>query len=107
MSIPKKNLKGVQDIRTMAGKVEAAVPYKAYMKLSALEMEKFRRGKERESALHRVSNIDARFKEIESEKAELLGFLDDQGGAHFSGSSPDLKVKPQPSRSTGGFKIRY
>ena len=60
MPIPKKNMRGLQDIRTLSGNVDQTViPYKAYMRLSCLEMEKFRRGKERESAMHRVNNIDA------------------------------------------------
>jgi len=41
------------------------------MKLSILEMEKFRRGKEKQSALERVRNIDQRFQDIEAARQEL------------------------------------
>ena len=48
MPATKKVLRGVQNIRTMSGRVDdQAIPYKAYMKSSVLEMEKHRRGVER------------------------------------------------------------
>lgn len=104
----KKNIRGLQDIRTLAGRVDQSViPYKAYMKLSSLEMEKFRRGEERISAMHRVESIDARFKEIEEEKVNLMEALKGQDSARFVGSTPIEIIKPQPRRSTGGIKIRY
>ena len=107
MALLKKNIRGLQDIRTLAGRVDqAAVPYKAYMKLSVLEMEKFRRGEERVSALQRVENIDTRFKEIEKEKAGLLEVLKFRGKPGFLENLPLEQVKPQPRR-TGGIKIRY
>lgn len=108
MALLKKNVRGLQDIRTLAGRVDqAAVPYKAYMKLSVLEMEKFRRGEEKASALHRVKNIDTRFQEIEKEKAGLLEVLKGRDKPGSLGNIPLEPVKPQPRRSTGGIKIRY
>lgn len=108
MALLKKTIRGLQDIRTLAGRVDqAAVPYKAHMKLSVLEMEKYRRGEEKTSALQRVKNIDIRFREIEKEKAGLLEVLKGQEKAGFSGEFPLERVKPQPRRSTGGIKIRY
>jgi hypothetical protein len=38
------------------------------MRISALEMEKARRGLERKSAMQRIKDIDARFREIGAEK---------------------------------------
>ncbi len=108
MALLKKNLRGLQDIRTLAGRVDqAAVPYKAFMKLSALEMEKLRRGEEKASALHRVKNIDTRFQEIEKEKAGLLEVLEGRDPAVSLGNNPRKPVKSQPRRCTGGLKIRY
>ena len=83
-----------------------AQPYRAYMKISCLEMEKARRGNERESAMHRVRNIDERFRQIEVEKAALLQTL----GQTESGNTVDAKaVKPNrgPNRGKGGFRVRY
>jgi len=45
--------------------------YKLYMRITCLEMEKARRGKERDAAMSRVNQIDARIEDIEIEKAQL------------------------------------
>ena len=93
-----KPIRGLQDIRTISGKVDmVSEPYRAYMKITCLEMEKARRGKERESAMGRVKKIDARFEDIETEKTALL---------------KTLEKSDKPNRATnrnndGGFKIKY
>ena len=108
MSVPKRNLKGVQDIRTHSGRVdEAHQPYKAFMKIAALEMEKARRGEERKSAMHRVKTIDARFKEIEAEKAEVLQAVDEKSRGNPPIDSRGVEPKVTHGRNTRGFRIRY
>ena len=53
MGIPKRAVRGLQDIRTLSGSVDqSTIPYRAYMKVSCLEMEKLRRQQERASAMH-------------------------------------------------------
>ena len=109
MAIPKRNARGLQDIRTLSGSVDQKkVPHRAFMRITVLEMEKARRGKERDSALHRVENIEARFQEIEDEKEELLRVVgvkkDDQSDP--AGASEE-KAEPDHSPATRGFKIRY
>ena len=105
MAIPKRNARGLQDMRTHSGRVDqASLPYMAYMRLSCLEMEKFRRGEERKSAMHRIGNIDARFKEIEAEKARLLRSLPRRKRGNSNGVS---RVESKPQRSTGGLKLKY
>lgn len=107
MSISKRNIRGLQDIRTLSGRIDqAATPYKAYMKLSCLEMEKYRRGKERDSAMNRVNNIDARFRDIDAEKVAILKEMDQRNIKHRDGT-PDVERKPSARQSTGCFKIRY
>lgn len=107
MAIPKKIIRGLQDIRTLSGKVDQAfIPYKGYMKVSCLEMEKLRRRKERESAMQRVINIDARFLEIEAEKAGLLQALKERNCGN-SDNAPGVEPKPALRRNTGGFKFKY
>lgn len=103
MSIPTRSIRSIQDIRTLEGWVDlASQPYRAFMKITCLEMEKARRGKERESALLRVRNIDARLKEIEIEKESLMKILGvSDGKAAGLGSTP---VSP---RGAEGFRIRY
>lgn len=87
MAIPSRTVKGLHDIRSYSGRArEEAAPHKAYMRLSCLEMEKFRRAKERESAMARVRNIDTRFREIDSEEALIL----------LAGGGTRLRCPPLP-----------
>jgi hypothetical protein len=73
-------------------------------------MEKFRRAKERESALARVRNIDTRFREINSEEEAILlagGLL--PGGAvglpsMAAGAQHDPGGTPASSE---GLRFRY
>lgn len=105
----KRIMRGVQDIRTRSGCAdEGALPYKAYMKLSILEMEKFRRGKEKQSALSRVEHIDQRFRDIEAERQEIMTTL--EAGGIRRRRLPGLEELPAtaaPRTTTGPFKIKY
>lgn len=109
MAVPKKKTRGLQDIRTLSGNVDQkSVPHRAFMRITVLEMEKARRGRERDSALDRVRNIEARFQEIEEEKEELLQTVgvrknDAAGRASAPGTGTDSKHNPDAR----GFKIRY
>ena len=103
----RKILRSLRDVRTHSGMVDkASNPYMGYMKVSCLEMEKCRRGKEKESAQQRVKNIEGRFREIEAEKAAILAALSEQ-----KGDPPARKRNPEPNpgpcRNTGAFKVRY
>ena len=105
----KKIMRGVQDIKTLSGSVdERSIPYKAYMKLSILEMEKYRRGKEKTSALERVNHIDQRFLDIEVERQKIMTALEAKGIRRQR--LPGLEEPPTtaaPRTTTGPFKIRY
>ena len=62
MAIPRR---GLNSIRTLAGHVDQLrVPYRCYMHITCLEMEKERRGAERRSAMERVEAIDRRLAAI-------------------------------------------
>jgi hypothetical protein len=103
MAPPKRTIQGMQDIKTISGKPDIVnEPYRAYMRITAIEMEKARKNKERESALHRVRNIEARFKEIEAEKEKLLEALADR-----SGPTPGASGEGTTTPHRGGFKLRY
>lgn len=107
MTIPPRNLKSLQDIRTHAGRVEtAAIPYKAFMKMSCLEMEKFRRERERKSAMTRVDNIDKRFREIEAEKASILSRLS-EAAPRKGKDSEEADSRPSARQTPNGFRLRY
>ena len=117
------DVKGVRDIRTYSGRVDAGgVPYLAFMKISCLEMEKARREKERNSAMDRVRNIDSRINDIEAEKNLLLKNLGERpegkpgsqsrndGTRHRNGLVPDrssFRSSSSGSRDKDGFKIKY
>lgn len=105
----KRIMRGVQDIKTLSGRAdEGTIPYKAYMKLSILEMEKFRRGKEKTSALERVHHIDQRFRDIEAERQGIITALEAKGIRRQR--LPGLEEPPTtaaPRTTTGPFKIRY
>jgi len=96
MAIPTK---GVNDIRTLSGRVDqVSLPYRSYMQITCLEMEKARRSMERKSASQRIALIDARLVQIDKAKQELIQAVSTPG---------QRDLKPAPRRSAGGFKIRY
>lgn len=104
MATPKR---GLREIRTLSGRVDqVSLPYRGYMKITCLEMEKARRRSERKSANQRIADIDGRLKEIEAEKAALLQVLEGRNGGKPI-AVPGFELKPVPRRSTGGFKLRY
>lgn len=97
-------LKGVKDLRTHSGKVTAKfAPYLMYMQITCLEMEKARRSKERASAVARVAAIDARFRDIETEKSELLRGL---GELNHQLDNVGRRLRPS-ERTARGFKFGY
>src|SRR5579864_701022 len=99
--------RGLNNIRTLSSRVNnAELPYRGYMQITALEMEKARRCAERASAARRIADIDARLRELENEKAELLAAVA-APGAHASKRLPGLEVRPAPVKRSGGFRIRY
>jgi hypothetical protein len=98
--------RGLKNIRTLSGRVDPrALSYRAYMRITCLEMEKVRRGAERRSAAQRIGEIDARLREIEKEKQDLLGAV--HAGPKASSRLPGIEVKPTPYRRAAGFRIRY
>jgi len=105
----KRIMRGVQDIKTHSGRADkAALPYKAYMKLSILEMEKFRRGKEKQNALDKVAQIDQRFRDIETERGEIIAALESNGERYLRPpDSADTSTVMAPRSTTGSFKIKY
>ena len=104
MAIPNK---GLTNIRTLSGRVDQlSLPYRSYMQITCLEMEKARRNMERKSASERVALIDSRIGQIEKAKRELLQAVaaSDQGALV---SLPGLELRPAPRRSARGFRVRY
>ena len=104
MAIPTR---GLNQIRTLSGRADQlSIPYRSYMQITCLEMERARRNMEHKSASLRIALIDARIGEIEKSKQDLLDGLATSGDrvpTRLLGATP----KAAPRRNTGGFKIRY
>jgi hypothetical protein len=105
MAVPSR---GLNQIRTLSGRTDQlSVPYRSYMQISCLEMERARRNTERKAAGQRIALIDARIEEIDKAKQELLQAAAAGGQGTPARLPGGLEVKPAPRRSMGGFKIRY
>ena len=105
MSVPSR---GVRDIATHTGRVDQlALPYRAYMRISCLEMERSRRDREKASTMRRMTALNGRIQEIEAEKDALLQGL----GERVAGRPGGLKVTPpsamRRSAAINGFKLKY
>jgi hypothetical protein len=99
--------RGLKNIRTLSSRVDsAALPYRGYMQITALEMEKARRCAERASGARRIAEIDARLRELEKEKTALLAAVT-APATRPPGRMPGLELKPAVPKLTGGFRIRY
>ena len=108
MPTAKRNLRGLRDIRTLSGQAdEASLPHRALMKLACLEMEKARRRTERNVAVQRVRNIDARIRDIEAEEAAIRRTMDSQADGP-GGASPGSGAEPgHPRNRKRLFKVKY
>lgn len=103
MAIPSR---GLNNIQTLSGRVDqVSLPYRAYMQVTCLEMERARRQSERRSTTNRLAILDARLQEIEIEKAKLLQAIE-RPAAKRGATLSKLKMQ-EPVKRNGGFKIRY
>ena len=101
MPIP---LRGLRTVRTLAGRVDRlGVPHRLHLRIACLEIEKVRRATERTTASRRVTELDARLREIEAEEAALLQGLARRKGA----GAPGVKILPTMRGSAGALRIRY
>lgn len=104
MAIPPR---GLNQIRTLSGRTDRlSLPYRSYMQISCLEMERARRNTERKSASKRIELIDARIEEIEKTKEDLLKAMA-AAGQKVTAQLPSSGPAPASRHNTGGFKIRY
>ncbi len=99
--------RGLKNIRTLSRRADQrALPYRTYMQITCLEMEKARRDLERKAASRRIAELDTRIGEIEEEKQALL--------QKIPGSFPknsmrqaSVEAKAPPPKGGTGFRIRY
>ena len=108
---PQRMIRSVKDIRTRSGTPDQVlVPYKAYMVITALEMEKFRRETERKNLAVRLESINNRLRAIKAEKTALIRRL----GKGPAGRTIKWSIKSSmpakestPNGRNGGFKYQY
>jgi len=104
MPTAQKRMKAVQDIRTLSGaRNRLSQPHRGYMRIACLELERFRRNKERESATGRVRQLDARFREIEVEQALILDMLSQDKAAHAPRRPSGSPLETQKT----AFRLKY
>jgi len=73
MAISTRPPRTLSDIKTHSGRVrQEHQTYRDYFQVGALELERWRRSKEREAASARVATINARIVDIDREKEILL-----------------------------------
>ena len=111
MPPPTRILRGLSDIRTRAGTSDQGlVPYRAYMVITVLEIEKHRRRTERQNLITRLKNVSVRLRAIDTEKAALLERLGQlprpcsMGGA---AASRHVHLDSARCRPAGAFKHQY
>ncbi len=76
ISLQRRPSRGLGDLRTLTGRSDVQIPaYKAYLRISFLELERARRMQEIRTARARFDIIEGRFREIDTEIAEILGTL--------------------------------
>ena len=108
MTVPRRTLRRVQDIRTHAGiSTERTLPHQVYLRIACLEMEKFRREQERQSAMRRVQTIDARFNEIKAEQMSLMQTMKRDVSRKTVVASSRTEASTEPAPVSQGFRIRY
>jgi len=94
----------VTDIKTHSGRVSRDHQvYRDYFQVGALELERWRRAKEREVALSRITSIDTRIAERDKEKAALL--------ASATAACDEIYNKGNPgeaeNKKSSGLRIKY
>ncbi len=66
--------RGLANLRTLAGRADRrSLSYKEYLRISFLELERARHAQEIETARRRLEFMLARCREIDTEKAAILG----------------------------------
>jgi hypothetical protein len=90
--------RALHDLRTMGARVsEAEKPPRRYIRLAILELEKVRRGKEKDRACRRIEDIDQRLREIAEEQASLASLVGE--------ARPAPPVPPPVEQA--GFTLNY
>lgn len=103
MAISTRPPRTISDIKTHSGRGSSGNHqiYRDYFQVGALELERWRRTREREAASSRIASIDNRIADIDKEKEMLLAAaacasIDDNG-----------KSKSTEKKKSSGLRIKY
>jgi hypothetical protein len=103
MAISTRPPRTLSDIKTHSGRASTNHEvYRDYFQVGALELERWRRTKEREAASSRIAGIDSRIAEIDQEKEALLA-----GAAACTLSDSYNQPKLAEQQKSAGFRIKY
>jgi len=95
--------RSVSDIKTHSGMAKNKhETYRNYFQVGALELERWRREREREAASTRINHIDSRIAEIDKEKNHLLAEAA-ENATPTPGGEAAKPAESKPSR----LRIRY
>jgi len=98
MAINTRPPRSVSSIKTHSGRVSGThEAHRDYFQVGALELERSRRVKERDAANKRITIINARIAEIDSQKAALLA----TAAVAYDGKADSTKKEPS------GLRIKY
>ena len=104
MAISTRPPRTLSDIKTHSGRAGSNLEvYRDYFQVGALELERWRRTKERDAAAARIASIDSRIAEIEHEKEVLLTGAAAACGTMESNNQPKIAEK----RKSSGLRIKY
>lgn len=105
MAISTRPPRTVADIKTHSGRVsrDHQQVYRDYFQVGALELERWRRTREREAASSRIASIDSRIADIDKEKEVLLTCA----AAACATADSDSKQEPAEKKKSSGLRIKY
>ncbi|MEI7996311.1 MAG: hypothetical protein WCH01_15550 [Methylococcaceae bacterium] len=104
MAIITRPQRTVSDIKTHSGKSSRDHEvYRDYFQVGALELERWRRTKEREVAASRIAGIDSRLIAIDKEKEALLANAATVCATVYSNG----KAEPVENKKPSGLRIKY
>lgn len=104
MAISTRPPRTLSDIKTHSGRISCDhQAYRDYFQVGALELERWRRSKERQAASTRIADIDSRIAEIDQEKEALLASAASACAQANGNGKPELAGKKKSS----GLRIKY
>jgi len=95
--------RSVSDIKTHSGTAKNKhETYRNYFQVGALELERWRREREREAATARINDIDNRISQIDKEKHQLLDDAIENASKPPAGEGSKTAAK-----KPAGLRIKY